>query len=66
MMKMIDMKNKLKKLEVFLNESIAEMHEYANSDDYDDLEQHDCRIAAGAYERVLSYIKDLMNENEEK
>ena len=60
------MKNKLKKLEDFLNDHIAEMYEYANSDEYDDLEQHDCRIAAEAYEFVLGYVKDLMNENEEE
>ena len=59
------MKNKLKKLEDFLNDHIAEMYEYANSDEYDDLEQHDCCIAAEAYELVLSYVKELMCENKE-
>lgn len=57
---------KLKKIADFLEDSIAEMYEYANSDEYDDLEQHDCCIAAEAYERVLSYVKELMCENEEE
>ncbi len=57
---------KLKKIADFLEDSRAEMYEYANSDEYDDLEQHDCRIAAEAYERVLSYVKELMCENEEE
>ena len=56
---------KLKKIADFLEDSIAEMYEYANSDEYDDLEQHDCRIAAEAYEFVLGYVKELMNENTE-
>jgi hypothetical protein len=56
---------KLKKIADFLKDSIAEMYEYANSDEYDDLEQHDCCIAAEAYEFVLRYVKKLMNENTE-
>jgi hypothetical protein len=54
------MENKLQNIIDFLNDSIAEMYEYANSDDYDDLEQHDCRIAAEAYEFVLNHVKKLM------
>ena len=54
--------NKLKKLADFLKDSMAEMYEYADSDDYDDLEQHDCRIAAEAYEFVLNYVNELIKE----
>lgn len=56
------MENKIKKLVEFLEDSIAEMYEYADSDEYDDLEQHDCCVAAGAYEFVLNYVKrDMMD-----
>lgn len=54
------MENKIKKLVEFLEDGIAEMYEYANSEDYDDLEQHDCRIAAEELERVLNYVKTEM------
>lgn len=54
------MENKIKKLVEFLEGSIAEMYEYANSDEYDDLEQHDCRVAAEVYEFVLDYAKRNM------
>lgn len=60
------MKNKLEKLARFLEDSIAEMYEYADSEEYDDLEQHDCRIAAEAYEFVLNYVNELMCENKEE
>lgn len=53
------MEKKIESIIDFLKDSIAEMYEYADSDDYDDLEQHDCRIAAEAYEFVLSYVEDL-------
>ena len=54
--------NKIKKLVEFLEDSIAEMHECADSDEYDDLEQHDCCVAAEAYEFVLNYVKrDMMD-----
>lgn len=56
------MENKIKKLVEFLEDSIAEMYEYANSDEYDDMEQHDCCVAAEAYEFVLKYVKrDMMD-----
>lgn len=57
------MENKIKKLVGFLEDSIAEMYEYANSEDYDDLEQHDCRVAAEELERVLHYVKTEMLDN---
>lgn len=58
------MENNLNKLADFLKDSIAEMYEYANSDEYDDMEQHDCCIAAEAYEHVLSYVEKLIQEEE--
>ncbi len=54
------MENKIKKLVEFLEDSIAEMYEYADSDEYDDLEQHDCCIAAEELERVLNFVKTEM------
>lgn len=54
------MENKIKKLVEFLEESIAEMYEYSDSDEYDDCEQHDCDIAAEAYQHVLNYVKREM------
>ena len=56
------MENKIKKLVEFLEDSIAEMYEYANSEEYDDVEQHDCCVVAEAYEYVLNYVKrDMMD-----
>ena len=54
------MEDKIKKLVEFLEDSIAEMYEYANSDEYDDVEQHDCCIAAKAYQFVLNHVKRNM------
>lgn len=54
------MKNEIQKLIEFLNDSIKEMYEYSQSDDYDDLEQHDCRVTAEAYEFILNYVEDEM------
>ena len=57
------MENKIKKLVEFLEDGIAELYEYANSEDYDDLEQHDCCIAAEELKRVLNYVKAEMLDN---
>lgn len=54
------MENKIKKLVEFLEDGIAEMYEYANSEDYDDLEQHDCCVVSEELERVLNYVKTEM------
>ena len=51
------MEDKIKKLVKFLEDSIAEMYEYADSDEYDDVEQHDSCVAAETYEFVLNYVK---------
>ena len=51
------MEDKIKNLVKFLEDTIAKMYEYANSDEYDDSEQHDCCIAAEAYEFVLNHVK---------
>lgn len=41
----------------YLEESIKEMDEYAISEEYDELEKHDCAVAAQAYRTILDYIK---------
>lgn len=55
-----EMENKTEKLIKFLNDSITELYGYAKDEDYDDLEQHDCRIAAKELEKVLNYVKTEM------
>jgi len=55
----MDENNKLDQVIEFLNEHIAEVTEYANSKEYSGLDQHDCRIAAEAYELVLNFVQDL-------
>ena len=54
------MENKVEKLIKFLNDSITELYEYTEDEDYDDLEQHDCRTAAETLERVLNYVETEM------
>ena len=56
------MEDKIQKFVGWLEETIAEMYEYAESDEYDNLEQHDCRVAADAYELVLHYVKTELIE----
>ena len=56
------MKNdKTEKMIDFLEKEIAELTEYANSDNYDDLEKHDCRIAIEAYKNALKFARELTN-----
>lgn len=57
------MENKIKKLIEFLEDGIAELYGYTNSEDYDDLEQHDCYVAAQELEWVLDYVKTEMMDN---
>ncbi len=56
------MENKLELVKEFLEDSVAEMNEYIESDDYDDLDTHDCVIALEAYERVLRHVNELLGE----
>lgn len=44
-----------------LEDSIAEMESYAEDDEYDDCEQHDCRVAAEAYEQILAFVNKIIS-----
>lgn len=55
----MDENKKLDRIIEFLNDQISELTEYTDSEDFDELEKHDCNVAIETYELVLNYVKDL-------
>lgn len=48
--------DKVKQIKEFCEDSIVELRGYIESDDYDDLEKHDCWVALDTLEIVLGFI----------
>lgn len=49
------------RIKQYIEDSIAEMESYAEDPTYDDCEQHDCRVAAEAYEQILSFVNKIIS-----
>lgn len=53
------MQDKIKQIIDYLNDSIAEYNGYLNDPEYDDIEQHDVRVASDTCKEILRFINDL-------
>ncbi len=53
--------DKVKQIKEFCENNIVELKGYIESDDYDDLEKHDCWVVLDSYQLVLEFIRKLNN-----
>lgn len=51
------------KIEKFLLDNIKELESYLFSEDYDETEKHDCRVASDVYKEVLRFVFDQSDEH---
>ena len=49
------------KIEKFLLDKIKELEGYTYSDEYDEVEKHDCRVASNSYKEILSFLNEEGN-----